>query len=90
MKHISKFIALISIAGLISCNQEKEKPVIINTPAAAPAPVVIEKQTPAPVEKKEEGTTIKIGKGGVSYENKSGSNVKISKDSSSVIIKAPK
>lgn len=78
---------MLSILALTSCDNNKKEE---NT-SSSPPPV--EQTVPPAATEQKEGTTIKVNEEGVSYENKDGgnkSNVKISKDSSSIEISRPK
>lgn len=90
-----KMIKLINLLGILSillvasCDNKKQEKDTYQAPVQ-PAPV---EQPAATAPKPKDGTTIKVGEQGVSYENKNGGSkqkVNVSKDSSSVEISNPK
>jgi hypothetical protein len=87
---MKKIMILMGAVALFACNNNVKEEDKSTPPPAAAAPA---QQTPPAAEGQKDGTIIKVGSDGVSVESKDGSkksNVKVSKDSTSIEISRPK
>lgn len=88
---MKKVILLLSMCSLmvISCGKKEEKETIIEKETVV-VPGETETVTPPPAETNPDGTSVVVGKDGVSISTKDGKNstqINMSKDTSKVIIK---
>ncbi len=81
MKTLKIMLTVFTISAFVACKEDKVEPQIIEKTT------IIEKEVEAPVEEKEDGTSISINKDGVEFSNKKGdknTEVKINDDEKSL------
>ncbi|MES2543594.1 MAG: hypothetical protein V4548_01820 [Bacteroidota bacterium] len=89
MKKKILFLSVLCGLVFVSCEKKAEKETVIEKETVV-VPGETQEMTPPPTEKNPDGTSVEIGKNGVSVSSKDGTNstqVKVSRDTSKVIIK---